>query len=352
MTSMKGFVLAAGFGERMRPITESVPKPLLPVGNLPLIGYALKLLAHHGITDVIVNLHHLGKQLEDALGDGAAYGVKITYSYEEEILGTGGGLKRMQAELQDTFVVVNSDTIIDVDLHAAIATHRAQKAVATMVLRSDPGQGEYGQIEIDGANRIRRILGNGKADEPLRSLMFAGVHVIEPQLLDYIPPDLNTCVIRYAYAKALANGAVLAGHESSGYWADAGTPERYLAANADALDQRIEMRHADALAGYALAPKKEVGEVIRMGDDVELGADARLVPPVVLGDGARIGGRSVVGPYVVVGARARIGDEAKVSHAVLLEGVKVEGGAEKRGVVIGKKGEVSLASAKPLRPAV
>ena len=126
---MKGFVLAAGFGQRLRPITESTPKPLLPVGNVPLIAYALKLLAQAGITDIIVNLHHLGRVIREALGTGEVYGVKITWSEEEEILGTGGGLKKMHEALEgETFVVVNSDTIIDLDLKAVIATHRRKKA--------------------------------------------------------------------------------------------------------------------------------------------------------------------------------------------------------------------------------
>jgi mannose-1-phosphate guanylyltransferase len=338
---VKGFVLAAGFGERLRPITESTPKPLLPVGNLPLIGYALKLLRHHGITDVIVNLHHLGRQIEDTIGDGSSYGVKVTYSFEEEILGTGGGLKRMAAHLDETFVVVNSDTIIDVDLAAAIEYHQRKSSLATMVLRADPRQDQYGQIEIDDAGRIRRILGQGKAEGRLRSLMFTGVHVIEPKLLDYIPPDVNTCINRYAYTKALGNGDALHGFVSEGYWADVGTPQRYLDANADALRQEIVLRHADPLAGFALTPRKEVGEVVRMGEDVELGADVRLVPPVILGDGTRVGDRAVVGPFCVVGPRVSIGKGARVSNAVLLDGAKVEG--ERRDVVIGKKAESIVA---------
>ena len=142
VATVRGFILAAGFGERMRPITEHIPKPLLPVGNLPLIAYAIKLLAHHGITDLIINLHHLGKQIKDALGDGSDYGVRVTYSEEEEILGTGGGLKKMHELLSDeTFVVVNGDSIFRTDYRALHEFHLKKKADATLALRKLPDTG-------------------------------------------------------------------------------------------------------------------------------------------------------------------------------------------------------------------
>jgi len=336
---VKGFVLAAGFGERLRPLTEALPKPLFPVGNLPLIGYALKLLAHHGITDVVVNLHHLGRPLREQLGDGGKFGVQITYSEEEEILGTGGGLKRMHEHFSDdSFVVLNSDTIVDVDLTALLAAHRKSGALATMVLREDPQQERYGQIEIDSTGQIRKLLGQGEADEPLRALMFAGVHVLEPRFLDYIPPDIKTCVVRYAYAKALQNREPLYGVTNDGYWADAGTPARYLQVNRDALDRLIKLDHADPLQGFALSPKKEVAEVVRMGEGVQLGSGALIVPPVLLGDGTRVGDNAKVGPYAVVGARCHIGKEAQVSNTVVLEGAKIEAGTQVANAVVGKKG--------------
>jgi mannose-1-phosphate guanylyltransferase len=345
---VKGFVLAAGFGERLRPITESVPKPLLPVGNLPLVGYSLKLLASHGITDVIMNLHHLGKLMRDALGDGSEYGVQITYSEEEEILGTGGGLKRMHEQLGDeTFVVVNSDTIIDVDLGQAIAAHQRRRALATMVLREDARQAEFGQIEVDAAGRIRRILGHGDSGEPLKAFMFAGVHVLEPRFLEYIPPDVNTCINRYAYVKALDNDESLNGFVTAGYFADAGTPERYYRVNADALDQRWKLPHADPLAGFALSPRREVAEVVRMGADVELAPAVNIVPPVLLGDGVRLADGASVGPYAILRAGVHVGREAVVRHAIVLDNVRIEAETEVAWQLVSRKGMLPLDSGRP-----
>ncbi len=341
--AVKGFILAAGFGQRMRPITETVPKPLLPVGNLPLIGYALKLLAHHGITDVIVNVHHLGKLLKESLGDGANFGVSITYSEEEEILGTGGGLKKMHALLEDdTFVVVNSDTVLDLDLAAVIAAHRANEALATMVLRQDPRQGEFGQIEIEQDGRVRKILGQGVAKAPVQPYMFAGVHVLEPRFLEYIPPDVQTCIMRYAYTKALNNNEPLYGATMDGYWSDAGTPERYFQVNADALSQGVKLRYADPLGGYAIAPKRAVAEVVRMGYNVDFGSGVEIRPPVLLGDGTRIGDNAIVGPFAVVGPRVQIGKDARLANVIILDGARIDAGITVTNAVVGKKSTLSF----------
>jgi mannose-1-phosphate guanylyltransferase len=343
---VKGFVLAAGFGQRLRPITESVPKPLLPVGNLPLIGYAIRLLAHHGITDLIVNVHHLGARLKEGLGDGSAYGVNITYSEEEEILGTGGGLKKMHEQLQEgTFVVVNSDTIVDVDLAAALEAHRSRGVLATMVLRDDPEAAEYGQIEIDARGRIRRMLGHGPEGGDLRSLMFTGVHIMEPRFLEYLPPDVNTCVNRYGYTKALQNDEILHGFVTEGYFADAGTPARYYQVHVDALEQKIKLRHADPLAGFALSPRREVAEVVRMGNDVVLGPNARLVPPVLLCDGAHVGDGATVGPYTVLRPGVHAGKDSVVAHSMILEGARVDAGERVVKKLVAKKSSLEFEAA-------
>ncbi len=337
---MKGFILAAGFGTRLAPITDSIPKPLLPVGRLSLIEYAIRLLARHDIREICVNTHHLAKQITEALGDGSQWGVRLIYSHEEgEILGTGGGLRRMQDFLDDgTFVVLNSDTLIDVDLGALIRAHRKAAALATMVLRQDENQETYGQIEINSNGGIRRILGQGNAgEEALKAYMFTGVHVMEPHFLDYIPPDVQTCVVRYAYTKALANEDTLLGYVNEGYWADLGTPNRYLDVNREALEQRVRLAHADPLGGFAHAPSKDVATVVRMGEDVQLGNDTRLVPPVILGNGVRLGDGATVGPHCVLGDKVVVGKGASIADAVLLPGTKIDAGAQLQGCIVNKR---------------
>ncbi len=339
---MKGFVLAAGFGTRLAPLTQTVPKPLFPVGHLPLIGYALRLLAHHGITDVIVNLHHLGKQLRDAVGDGSAYGVSVTYSEEPEILGTGGGLKKMHHALDDTFVVVNSDTILDVDLTAVLEAHRRRKALATMILRRDPDQGSYGQIEIDGDGKVRRILGhmspsdekNAKEVEArITPYMFTGVHVLEPGLLEYLPEGVETCIMRYGYMKAMNNDELIQGVVTNDYWVDAGTPKRYFDANVDVLTGKARVRYAGNLP-----PEREPR--IWVAPTAEVAATAKLQAPVMIGDGVRIGDGAQVGPNTVLAAGSCVGRDVVIENSVVLDDARAD--EQAIGVVVGKKARVEV----------
>jgi NDP-sugar pyrophosphorylase family protein len=161
---MRAMILAAGLGTRLRPLTDTVPKPLLDVAGEPMIAFSLRLLRAAQISEVVINLHHLGEQIRSTLGDGRAYGVHITYSDENPILDTGGAIAAARAFLaDDTFVVVNADTVIDLSLQRVIDAHRRAQATATMVLRPDPEAERYGLVEIDAGNRVRRILGRPAA---------------------------------------------------------------------------------------------------------------------------------------------------------------------------------------------
>jgi NDP-sugar pyrophosphorylase family protein len=212
-------ILAAGFGSRLRPLTDRLPKPLIEVAGKPLIAYPLALVRAAGIRDVVVNLHHHGAALRAALGDGAAYGVSIRYSEEDPILDTGGGILHARHLLGDErFVVLNSDSIIDLDLRRLIAWHRAQGATATMVLRPDREAARYGLIEIDRAHRVRRFLGRpAHVDEPLTALMFAGVHVFEPEVFRHMASGAFG-VVRQTYPALLAAGCLVSGYVHDGYW--------------------------------------------------------------------------------------------------------------------------------------
>ena len=216
---MKAMILAAGFGSRLRPLTDRVPKPLIEVAGKPLIAYPLALVRAAGIREVVVNLHHHGAAIRAALGDGAAYGVSIRYSEEDPILDTGGGILHARHLLGDEpFVVLNSDSIMDLDLRRLIAWHHAHGAIATMVLRADREAARYGFIEIDRDHRVRRFLGRpARVAEPLTALMFAGVHVLEPQVFSYMASGVFG-ITRQTYPAMLAAGCPVSGYVHDGYW--------------------------------------------------------------------------------------------------------------------------------------
>lgn len=230
---MRAMILAAGLGERLRPLTETTPKPLLPIAGRPILAWNLLLLKRHGITEAIINLHHLGEKVVEAMGDGRRYGMKLAYSHEPALLGTGGGIKQAEPYLKDgPFLVLNGDTLSACDLTGLIAAHREGRALATLALREDPEAAQWGSVTTDARSRILQIKG-----EPPGPFMFAGIHVLEPAILDAIPPGPGSIID--VYIRLLGEGRPLQAYRMSGYWSDIGTPERYAQAQRDAEEGRV-----------------------------------------------------------------------------------------------------------------
>jgi NDP-sugar pyrophosphorylase family protein len=213
-------ILAAGLGTRLRPLTNTTPKALVPVAGRPLIEYGLLLLKSQGITEVVINLHHLGEKIRTTLGDGGLYGLHITYSPEDPLLDTGGGIKKAQPFLNgDTFVVLNCDTILDIDLGAVLTTHQRNHAAATLVLRPDADAARYGVIETNEQGQIRRFLGQpAQVAAPLSAFMFTGCQVLEPRIFDFMPADTVFSTTRATYPQMLHAGEPLHGFIHHGPW--------------------------------------------------------------------------------------------------------------------------------------
>ncbi|MBW2277833.1 MAG: NDP-sugar synthase, partial [Deltaproteobacteria bacterium] len=227
---MRAMILAAGFGTRLRPLTEKVPKPLVPVVGKPNIVRTIEHLRGFGVTEIVINLHHLPQAIREALGDGAAWGVSIAYSAEPRILGTGGGIKQALPLLGDeTFLVVNGDALFAPDIDAALRAHRRHGALATLVLREDPEADNFGAVGLDDSDRVRRLVWAGDPESGPRSLMFTGVHLLEPAIASRLPDD--GCIVRQTYAPLVEDGAPVFGTTDDGYFCDLGTPQRYLEAN-------------------------------------------------------------------------------------------------------------------------
>jgi len=238
---MRAMILAAGKGDRLRPLTATVPKPLIEVAGVPMIAFPLKLLHDAGISEVVINLHHLGDQIRATLGDGSAYGVRITYSEENPILDTGGAIFAAREFLNgDTFVVLNADTVIDLTLHDAIAFHRQRdRAIATMVVRPDPDALRNDDIGIDAECRIRRFLGRdyppsldghgrphgatGEPTGPHARLMYPGVMVFEPRLFTFMHPGIYS-ITRDVFPRLLAAQEGVYGYVYDGFWRVLDTP--------------------------------------------------------------------------------------------------------------------------------
>jgi NDP-sugar pyrophosphorylase family protein len=228
-------ILAAGLGTRLRPLTNTMPKPLLPIAGAPLIVWNLLLLKRHGVQDVVINLHHLGPMIEQALGNGSKYGLRILYSHEPVILGTGGGLKQAEPNFSgEPVLVLNGDTLVELDLEALWTFHRQCQAAATLVLRPDPDAAKWGPVEIGDDHRILRITGRGRSEPTAKQpRMFAGIHILHPRLLRDVPKGKASSIID-AYVAAIQRDDRIVGYDHHGYWSDIGTPERYAQAEHDA----------------------------------------------------------------------------------------------------------------------
>ncbi len=232
---MKAMILAAGEGTRLRPLTSDTPKVLLPISGVPLIEYTLRWLKHHGISEVAINVHHLASKVHSFLGDGARFGMKFLYSQEETLLGTAGGVKRMEAFFDSPFVVVYGDVLTDLDLSSMSRCHQDRKAVATLAVLEIPNPWEVGVVETDNEGRI-----TGFTEKPSRglekgNLSSGGVYILEKKVLNYIPNE-GFCDFAYdVFPRLIKLGLPLYAYhlEDDDYLLDIGTAEKYNQANQD-----------------------------------------------------------------------------------------------------------------------
>jgi NDP-sugar pyrophosphorylase family protein len=238
----QAMLLAAGEGTRLRPLTLEMPKVLLPIGGQPLIEYQLSWLKHHGIQEVAINLYHLGNKVKDFLGDGSHFGVKIFYSTEEKLLGTAGGVKRMEHFFHNTFVIVYADVLTNFDLSAMVKFHQEKKAAATLVIFEAPNPTEVGVVEMSPEGRILSFVEKPKAANlELQSLASGGVYILEKEVLKYIPAQGFSDFAYDIFPKLLELSLPIYGYalKSQDYLIDIGTIEKYNQANKDIMKFKV-----------------------------------------------------------------------------------------------------------------
>jgi NDP-sugar pyrophosphorylase family protein len=237
---MKAMLLAAGFGTRLRPLTNHLPKPLIPVNRVPLIFYNLALLKRHGIREVVINLHHFGHQIKEALGSGRRFGLKFQYSFEKEIRGTGGGIKKAARFFKrETFLVLNADIIVDIDIRRLTAFHQRKRVPATIVVKRKSRSDKFGTVFVKRDGEVASFFENPHSPNRVSSTFFTGIHVIHPPLLKRLIPRGKSCIIRDGYKPFLLRQGRLGAFEHSGFWSDLGTIERLKKTEAGLRSGRI-----------------------------------------------------------------------------------------------------------------
>ena len=304
---MRAIVLSAGYGTRLWPLTEDRTKPAIPILGKPLVGYVAEYLASYGIDEIVVNLHHRPESVRRALGDGSRFGVKLHYVEEPVILGTSGALDNTREFFErETFVVVNGKIITDIDLSAALETHRRTNALATLVLLPNTRRERFSVIETEDG----RIKAFGRMppenDTGSAPLMFTGIHVLEPRILDYVPRGVFSDSVIDVYPQAMAKGETIAAHVATGKWRELSTLKRYLDISIELLQETAKPYVAGV--NTLLAENASVTDSV-LWDDVRVGAGARinravLADDVVIRDGEVIE-NAVVVPRALVEGKTR-----------------------------------------------
>jgi NDP-sugar pyrophosphorylase family protein len=229
----RAMVLAAGRGTRLAPLTDRVPKPLMSVAGRPMLVHILEFLRAGGIDEVVINLHHLGHLIEQEIGDGKRFGVRVRYSWEPQILDTGGGIKQAEPMLAgEPFVVTNGDSLLELPLRDLVEFHRVRGGIATMAVRPAPDAALWGLIELDAEDRVRRVVGlpEGPLDLPLRGFMFPGLHVFESRVFAWMDPGASFGVVRETYPRLLRADERIHGFVTRARWVTIDTPEGLAAA--------------------------------------------------------------------------------------------------------------------------
>ena len=285
---MIAMILAAGFGTRLWPLTIERTKPAIPFLNRPLIAFTIDYLKQFGITEIIINLHHEPDSVQAQIGDGSEYGVKITYSIEDPIiLGTAGALDPVRHLLKDeTFFVINGKIITNLNLTAALETHRQKKAIATLVMLPNPRLEKFSQIIVDVHGNYQGFSGFPTSDHqpPTTPLMFTGISILEPAILDYIPSGVEYDSIRQVYPQAMSEGEIVAAHVGEGDWYELSTLARYL-------EISLEFMRRDKLE-FTAAESCEIASTASIKDsvlwrDVKISSGAKI-NQCIIADGVRI----------------------------------------------------------------
>ena len=303
-------VMAAGLGTRLRPLTYEVPKPMVPVGNRPVIELIMRSLAKQGFTQVVANLHWFPETIRDHLGDGSALGIELTYSFEEHLLGTAGGVRNVRDHFGDEpFLVMAGDALTDIDLGALLHAHQAHDGVATLAVKRVVNTSEFGVVVTDSDGRVQGFQEKPDPAEALSDLANCMIYAFDPAVFDHFPDDEVVDFALDVFPALLASDIPFHVHETRAYWNDVGSLPEYLQGNLDAVDGEVDVEIA--------------GAIVSEGDGASLAPGVELTGRVLIGAGAEVGERTQIDGPCVIAAGARIGAGARIKHAVLLPGAEV-----------------------------
>jgi mannose-1-phosphate guanylyltransferase/phosphomannomutase len=323
---MQAVVLAGGEGSRLRPITSTRPKPLVPIVNRPILWHVLRLLKIHNFSESFITLHYLADQVMSAFADRGDLGLEINYSFEDRPLGTAGSVKALEANLKGTFIVMSGDVITDFDLSRLVSFHKKRGAAVTIGLARVENPLEYGVVLSDGEGRVNKFLEKPNWSEVFSETVNSGIYIIEPDVLKEIEPDKPFDFSKELFPKLLKKGEPIYAYALNGYWCDVGIPSQYITAHYDILSGKTGIE----------IPGRKVQEGVWVQGDEDIPRDVEIRAPVLIGPRTTIGKGAKIGPLTCIGSNVTIESDAIVSRSVAFDFAYIGREAEAKGCILGK----------------
>lgn len=324
---MKAVILVGGEGTRLRPLTYSVVKAMVPVLNRPFIEYIIRYLSNHNIKEIILALGYKPDCITDYFGDASQLGAKLVYSIESEPLGTAGAVKNAEGHIEDTFLVMNGDIFTDLNLTDMLQFHKNKGAKVTIALTPVEDPTRFGVVETDNKQRVRRFVEKPGRDQVTTDMINAGVYIIESQIIKRIPKGKRFMFERDVFPALLADGEPVFGYETDVYWIDTGTPEQYL-----------ELTR-DLMFGKSIQVAFKPGD-IRVDKKSSVHPQAKLTGPILVDRDCTIGKEAQLRGPVVIGAGCNILDGAVIENSTLWQNVTMGRGASLKDCIVASNNHI------------
>jgi mannose-1-phosphate guanylyltransferase len=323
---MQALILAGGEGTRLRPLTSTVPKPVVPLVDRPFIAFMLDWLRGHGVDDVVMSCGFLAAGVRNVLGDGSAYGIRLRYVEEPRPMGTGGAVKFAESLLDERFLMLNGDVLTDLDVTAQLALHEQRGAQATLALTPVEDPSAYGLVRTKTDGEVTGFVEKPAPDQIDTRNISAGIYVLERSVLDLLEPDQPASIERDVFPRLVGDG--LYAYVGEGYWLDIGTPERYLEGTFDILEGTVATSVRERMGDGFVCVEPGAGTAGRVIPAALIERDCTIAPT------ARIGGRAVLESGV------HVGDHTTIERAVVLRGARIGANCTLRGCIVGAGVEI------------
>jgi mannose-1-phosphate guanylyltransferase/mannose-1-phosphate guanylyltransferase/phosphomannomutase len=315
-------ILAGGLSTRLYPLTNNIPKPLVPVLDRPVVGHVIEYLRSHDVEDIAINVHYFANDVRKYVGDGSNWNAHVTYLHETELMGSAGAVKQLAARFESTFVVIGCDDVTTIDLNAAVEFHRKRGATATIVLAQAEDVSQYGVVVTDNDGRIKSFQEKPAPGTELSKFVNTGVYIFEPSVLEHIPANTFYDFGKQVFPYLLRADERFYGMRQDAYWCDVGTPSEYRRVHREALTGVVKLRIPDGAT---------MRDAVLVGAGVTIDPAARIVGPSCIGRRCTIGAGAVIEQSILwndvhVGAGAQISGAVYGAHAKVEPGSIVHGG--------------------------